>query len=670
MTDKHFKTKQCDSIFVIGWDSPGSVNVLDADVVGELLDILHTADDMPHILGSVLVSLKKDTGLGANISAIYGAQKEDKVRDEVAKLHEMFFDIKALAAKKPCVMIIDGKCLGGAYELALLFPWLIATDNPETSIAVPEGLLGLIQGLGFLKRAVARIGLLNTILFATTGKSTYARPAEKMGLVDEVVANIRSNEVHLENSVRIAKERILEIAGGKKYKSNVGFFERVWRGIQKLPGVRHAIFRKAREDVMKVTHGHYPAPLAMIDVIQKGWRMSDEDACLKIEVPAFARLAVSPLAKRLMEIFFAKEQAKKMRFPGGVKFDPATDKMAVVGAGFMGRQVAFLLLKKGFWVALTDVNDAALAEALTELSGKIARDKSLRPHQKDEMRFRLRPTNSYESLSDVRCFIDMTAEKLSVKKSVLRACQKTAPDSFVFFNTSTIPISVITEGAARPERVGLLHFFSPADKMEPVEIGGDAKTSHETLATAFELSRVIGKISFVVGDSWGFAVNRVLMAGMQAGLTLLLEGCRVRDIDEAVKEYGFPKGLFELAEFVGIKTTSDVGAFMRYVPGFETFPDVLEKMAAAELTFWVKDGGKVVENPKLYGFLAAEYGWRESPEKFSSAEIVDRILLPIKDKAIRCVNESVVRDAKTMNLLLLLATGIPPAFRAGLVDES
>jgi 3-hydroxyacyl-CoA dehydrogenase/enoyl-CoA hydratase/carnithine racemase len=677
---KHFITEQCDSVLYIGWNSPGNANTLDAEVIKEFLAIQRQIAASP-LVGSILFSLKKDMGLGANIPLIYGAQKEEVVRELLTELHEMFFEIKKLAAKKPCVMVIDGLCLGGVYELALLFPWLVATDDPRTAIGVPEGKLGLIQGLGFLKRAVPRIGLINTIFLATTGKSIYARPAEKMGLVDEVVANIRSDERRMEsvaeeNVIRIAKNRVLEISTGKKLRNQVTFGEKVLRKLQCLPLVRSLILWGAREGVFIATGGHYPAPLAMIDVIAKGFSQPEKKACLEVEVPVFTKLAVSPLAKRLMRIFFAKENAKKMKLDGGIKFNPAQDSMAVIGGGFMGGQIALLLAKKGFWVSLVDVNQEVLAKTMSEIAKKIAADKSLKPHQKVALTAQIRPTDSYSSLSGVKCFIDATTENLNVKKKVLWRCRSAAPEAFVFFNTSTIPIHVITEDCAHPEKVALLHFFSPVDKMEPVEICAGADASPETFATAYELSKTLGKIPFVVGDNFGFVVNRVLMAGLQGALTLLLNGYRIKDIDYAMKKYGFaldsghPMGPFELADFVGIKTASHVGGFLKNLPNFKKFPNVLEKMAEKNLTFWIKKEGKFFENKAVYDLIREEHGWwNDVYPKLPNSKIVTLILSAMRKEALSCVNEGVIGDEKTLDLLMFLSTGIPPAFRGGLLEE-
>lgn len=678
MKGKHFITEQHDSVLYIGWDSPGNANTLDAEVAKEFLGIQkQIAASM--FAGSVLFSLKKDTGLGANILSIYGAQKEGEIQSELAQLHEMFFEIKKLVAKKPCVMVIDGLCLGGVYELALLFPWLIATDNPTTAIGVPEGKLGLIQGLGFLKRAPARIGLLNTVLLATTGKNTFAYPAEKMGLVDEVVANVRSDVrtmemVMKENAVQVAKRRVIETTTGKKLKNKISVLERVWRGIQKLPLVRHTILWKAFDRVYEATDGHYRAYPLMVDVLERGYTKSERDACLLVELPIFAKLAVSSDAKRLMKIFFAKEQAKKMKLEDGVKFNPATDQMAVVGGGFMGGQIALLLAKKGFAVSLVDISREILAGTMADIAKKVSSDKSLCPHQKAARLALIRPTDSYDSLSGVKCFIDATTEDLKIKKKVLQSCQKAAPNAFVFFNTSTIPIGMIAENAC-PERVALLHFFSPVDKMEPIEISGGVHTSPETLATAHELSKTLGKIPFVVGDQFGFVVNRILMAGMQAGIKLLLNGYRIKDIDAAMKEYGFaldsghPMGPFELADFVGIRTASHVGGFLRNLPNFKNFPDILERMAKENLTFWVKKYENLVENPKLYLFMEENDLWVGGNKKLSNLEVVEVVLSLMRREALACLHEGVVSGEKTLDLLMLLAAGIPPAFRGGLLEE-
>src|SRR5690606_31128308 len=156
---------------------------------------------------------------------------------------------------------IDGVALGGGVELALACTYRIASDSPKTKLGLPEVQLGLLPGAGGSQRLPRLIGLRQSLDLMLTGKQIDARRARKAGLVDEVVP-----AAILEQRARAA---VVE-RGDSRIKPRAGRPRGSPDWMENLPGVRAFIFRKAREEVMGKTHGLFPAPLKILEVVSKG----------------------------------------------------------------------------------------------------------------------------------------------------------------------------------------------------------------------------------------------------------------------------------------------------------------------------------------------------------------------------------------------------------------
>src|SRR5262249_10539014 len=159
-----------------------------------------------------------------------------------------------------------------------------ATDHPKTSLGVPEVNLGIIPGAGGTQRLPRLVGLRTGLDLILTGRPLKATRALRAGLVDEVVSPpalltaARSAAARLADGTLVPRRKGITLA-------------------EKL--LRPIIFNKARATVREKTHGHYPAPLAAIDVVEKGAATSIEEG-LKLEARAFGELSVSPVSRALV----------------------------------------------------------------------------------------------------------------------------------------------------------------------------------------------------------------------------------------------------------------------------------------------------------------------------------------------------------------------------------
>jgi 3-hydroxybutyryl-CoA dehydrogenase len=234
------------------------------------------------------------------------------------------------------------------------------------------------------------------------------------------------------------------------------------------------------------------------------------------------------------------------------------DKVGVVGAGLMGSEIALVCALAGRQVVLSDTSEALLARAMDNL-GKVM-DKGLQrgfyqAGQKEEALGRIATSTDLEAFADCDLVTEAVFESEAVKAEVFRKLDAICKaDAYIASNTSTISITGLASYVAparRPRFLGT-HYFSPVSRMKLVEVIPGIDTADDTVSTAMEFCRAIGKTPIRVKDVVGFAVNRMLHAFMIEAIRLVEEGvCTPEEIDIACKlGLGHPVGPFELSDAV------------------------------------------------------------------------------------------------------------------------
>jgi 3-hydroxyacyl-CoA dehydrogenase/enoyl-CoA hydratase/3-hydroxybutyryl-CoA epimerase len=558
------------------------------------------------------------------------------------------------------VAAVGGPVPGGACEIALACDRIVLANHPKSRIGLPEVLLGIIPAWGGSQRLPRRLGVTAALGAILSGKLHDPRRAYRMGLVDRLTPP--------ESLVRVA----IGIAAGRErcpYRGRTGMRKVL---IDRNPLATAIIASQARKKVLAQTRGHYPAPLAVIDLIVQAPRR-DLEAGLVAEAEAVRPLSLGDVAGNLLRIFQLSEEAKKSgHLPDGQRAR-GTARAGVIGAGVMGGGIAGLMADRGLDVRLRDLDrkqlDAALLAHRSEIEKKRKRKQYAR-HQAEGAIDRLTATTGPDGFGRCELVLEAVAERLEVKRAIFRELAGHVGDNAILAtNTSSLSVAEIAEGVPHPERVVGMHFFNPPRKMPLVEIVRGPRTSEEVVRRTARLALDLGKTPVVTKDVAGFLVNRVLGPYLDEAIRLVGAGVDPDAIDRALVAFGMPMGPCELVDEVGLDIASHAGASLEKAYGermvaARTLAPLVEagelgKKTGRGIFQWNRGNGKprkAGKNPRLTA------GGRSMP----ADEIVDRCVLAMVNEAARCLEEEVVENARAVDLATVFGTGFAP-FRGGVL---
>ena len=643
------------------------VNTLSAPVLGELEALLEAIE--AKIKGGTQIKLvafasaKQDIFIaGADINEIKEIKTKQEAKAKVARGQAILHKISTL----PCqtIALINGACMGGGLELALACTYRLVSDNAKTKLALPEVNLGIIPGFGGCVRLPRLIGLINASQMILSGAPVDAKKAQKQGLID-YIAPLAFFEEHcnkLLQSILSAQFKVKR----SKFLSQVLF--------------KYLILMQAKTNVLKLTKGHYPAPLKAVDVLHRTFFTTKNiKKELQIELEAFCELCTGDISKNLIDVFFKLEALKKDSFavPEGTT-SLNIDETAVLGAGVMGGGIAWLMTMLNKGVKMKDVNLKAIALGFGQIANNyksLIKKRKLKPEQVNQKYNLVTFTMEDADLKNCDLVIEAIVEDLSIKQKVLANTESfVKKDAIIATNTSSLLVSDIAQNLQHKDRFIGMHFFNPVNKMPLIEVIKTKDTSPAVVQTVVQIARQAGKIPVVVGDCAGFVVNRILMLYMNEALKCLETTGDTKLIDEIFLKFGMPMGPFTLADEVGLDVCYKVAQNLYAAFGERAKPSqMLERLykdqhllgkkgGAGFYTY--KDGVQQGVNPSLKAILRI---LPQKQEVLSDKQIIQTCLKVAINEAKLIVEEGIVQNPDHIDIAMIMGTGFP-AFRGGLVS--
>ncbi len=236
------------------------------------------------------------------------------------------------------------------------------------------------------------------------------------------------------------------------------------------------------------------------------------------------------------------------------------NRLAVIGAGNMGHQLALVAALAGIEAVVTDIDAEMLAKArrFSEdyLAGRVTKGRLTQDQAEEALGLLRFDPRLASAVDDVDFVIEAAVEKLDVKRGLFADLDRLAPaHAILATNSSAIVSSAIADATARPDRVVNMHFFNPALVMKLVEVVQGPHVSDETAQTTMALARRMGKVAVHLRKEVdGFLVNRIVAAiSAEANWLLEMGVATIDDIDLAsVHGLGHPMGPFRLNDLTGL----------------------------------------------------------------------------------------------------------------------
>jgi 3-hydroxyacyl-CoA dehydrogenase/enoyl-CoA hydratase/3-hydroxybutyryl-CoA epimerase len=656
-----------DGVVVLALDDPAqSANTMNAACKASLAATIERLEsERERIAGVVITSAKRTFFAGGDLNELLdvGAEEAAEIIADVRGIKRCFRRLETLG--RPVVAAINGSALGGGLELALATHHRIAVDDPRVQIGFPEVRLGLLPAGGGVVRSVRMLGIVDALTHALLqGQRLDPARARELGLIDELVGDQA-------DLVPAAKAWIAGHPDASQPWDREGSFEIRGGGPADLADRLPALPANLRK---QLKGANYPAPHHILAAAVESTQV-DFDTATEIEGRYFADLVTGQVAKNMIQAFFFDlQQVRGNRGRAGTDaFRPT--KAVVLGAGMMGAGIAYICAKAGIPVVLKDVSlqaaergkgySASLVDKAVE-RGRIDRGAA------DAVLCLITPTVDPVDASGADLVIEAVFEDPDVKAHVFgEIAPYIAAGALLASNTSTLPITELAEAVPRPQEFIGLHFFSPVDKMQLLEIIKGERTSEGTLYRALDVARLIGKTPIVVNDSRGFFTSRVISSFIDEGVAMLLEGIPAPTIEQASSQAGYPAPVLQLSDELNLQLMRSIRHATR--AAIEDAGGNFTEHPAARVIDLMIDGhgrsGKLA-GAGFYDYVDGRRGrlWPGLEQLFPP--VSDPSLIPFDDlrermlfiesiETVKCLDEGVIESVADANIGSIMGIGFP-----------
>ncbi len=643
-----------DGIARLYFDVPGQkINVFNATVFEEMEQILGELEkDPPRAL--LIFSRKKDIFIaGADIHEFLkiktftdGVKASRKGQLIFERLHRLPF---------PIIAVIDGACMGGGTEMSLACTYRLASQSPQTKIALPEVKLGILPGWGGTQRLPKLLGLERALDVILTGKNLNAQKAFRLGLVDELVSPDQVEDQALRFARQVLDGRANVRQRGLK-KPGV-----IMRWLEKTALGRKIIFNTARKNVLRKTFGNYPAPLKVLEVVEKTYDLPIEEG-LKIEADALAELILTQESRNLVRLFLLQDALKKKAQTIAEQATAALpSEMHILAGDDQALDVVRLFLKNGFSVVVLNEDPIRLQNLEKKFLGYFEKYSAQNPSREGT------GSVSFTALSK----LSETPQWLLIDDPFITSDELewlAAHSPRRILASSRTFLCRQHSQKSQWENWHALQFYVPIERSVVAEVGVDAK-NEAAVPEIFQLLRTLRKIPIRNYAQSNLLFNTMLLPYLLEAVRLADEGVKVKTIDHLMKKFGMVSGPFSFIDSLGIGVVlngarADSSLSKEYANELK----ILEKMydvgwqgTKAGKGFYVYDGKKVKYN---YG---ADVLWQRTavPEDIQS-RAEGRLVAIMFNGAAQAIAKKQVSAPEELDAVAVFAFGFAP-FRGGVL---
>ncbi|GAB3366440.1 MULTISPECIES: 3-hydroxyacyl-CoA dehydrogenase NAD-binding domain-containing protein [Giesbergeria] len=598
--------------------------------------------------------------LGAGTSFIAGADiREFGQPPQPPLLPDLCNRIEA--SPKLVIAALHGPTLGGGLEVALAAHYRLGLSAAK--LGLPEVNLGLLPGAGGTQRTPRLIGVQAAAELMLSGRHMGAQEALAVGLIDDLDGG---------HDVR---------AAGLAYAQTLLAQKAPVRRTRDAGALINKAASQAALNVLKAhtakkTPGLF-SPLKILEAIQGAIDLPFDEG-LKQERALFLQCLDSPQRAGLIHAFFAERETAKIPEAKAATPRPLAH-IAIIGGGTMGAGITVAALDAGLQVTMIERDAPSIARGQAHVEkvydGLIAKGR-LSAEAKAAVMARYTPSTSYDDIGQVDLVIEAVFEDLDVKKTVFQELDRVCkPGAVLATNTSYLDIDAIAAVTSRPQDVVGLHFFSPANIMKLLEIVVPAKVAADVVATAFALAKKMKKTPVRAGVCDGFIGNRIMAVYRQAADYLMEDGASPYQIDEALRAFGYPMGLFQVVDLAG----GDIGwaARKRRAPTrdpraryVEISDRLCERGWFGQKTgrgfYLYPQGARTgVPDPEVLAIVDAERTRKGiTPRPFTADEIIRRYMAAMVNEGAKVVQEGIALRPLDVDVTFLSGYGFP-RFRGG-----
>lgn len=657
--------KDADHIVTITMNMDGPVNAMNEHFVPLISEAVDKLEAEEGLRGVIITSAKKTFFAGGDLNWLISIKPgtEAELLESTQTIKHHMRRLEKLPV--PVVAAINGAALGGGFEICLSCNHRIAWNHRSVQLGLPEVTIGLLPGAGGVIRMSKLLGMEAAMPFVLEGKLLAPAKALQASIIDATVDEldqllpaavewINANTNEQDASLQPWDRKGYKIPGGNANAAH---------NVPRLAAASAMLFKKTR--------GLLPGPEMILDLIAEASRL-DFDTALRIESRKFAELVPRAEAKNMISAFFFDMNKIKggMARPKDIAASKV-NKLGVVGAGMMGSGITFVAAKAGIEVILKDVSLEAAERGKSysaQVMDKLIAKGIASEAQRDEVLARITPTGSTTDLQGCDLIIEAVFERIDLKDAVLRETESQLADNGVWAsNTSTLPISRLAAGSARPEKFIGLHFFSPVDRMPLLEIVVGEKTDDETLARALDFAQQIRLTPMVVNDSTGFYTSRTIATKIDEAVQMVAEGVSPARVENLGRATGMPAGMLTVQDEVSLSLSLDIfdtqikmGLRSSEQDDCPQSRELVRTMVEELNRPGRKGGGGFYEyNGREKKLWAGLERWHKPEVEVSDQDVKDRLLFRAVIETLKCLEEGVLRSVPEGNIGSILGIGAP-----------